>query len=187
MNDHPRQNPAYRLTPTKLIEVNMRAGLLSLYLIFILIISSDLQAQTLYKSVDASGNVVYSDEPPVGAVSVSNIKIEGGPSKASVKAAQRQADDLAKKLEKRQAERDVLANKKAADEQVVKEEAAAEEVARNKAIDEASILNNMPPADPGSVTKQKPLRPGVTPDSKLPVLVKPDSSGYEIDKALFGE
>jgi hypothetical protein len=52
---------------------------------------SVLADNTLIKSVDASGNVTYSDKPVTNAESVTNIPIQAGPSKGEIEAAKQQA------------------------------------------------------------------------------------------------
>ena len=44
-------------------------------------------AQQVYKSVDDQGKVIFSDKPPADAKSVTQVRIEPGPSEASVREA----------------------------------------------------------------------------------------------------
>jgi hypothetical protein len=44
-------------------------------------------AEQIYKSVDAEGNVTFSNEPPAGAVNVDQVKLQPGPSDAAQQAA----------------------------------------------------------------------------------------------------
>lgn len=54
--------------------------------------TSTLTAQTLVKSVDAEGNVTYSDKPVPEAKTVSEISVNPGPGKDEINAAKELAD-----------------------------------------------------------------------------------------------
>jgi len=57
-------------------------------LLFILCASFSVDADTIYKSVDESGNVTYSQTPPADADSSSEIKLQAPPTGERVEAAQ---------------------------------------------------------------------------------------------------
>ncbi|MBT3046610.1 MAG: DUF4124 domain-containing protein [gamma proteobacterium symbiont of Ctena orbiculata] len=64
-----------------------------------------LQAGDVYRTVDADGNVTYTDSPPAADASVEKIEIHPGPSEASRLDTERRNAAIRKAVEEAQAER----------------------------------------------------------------------------------
>jgi Domain of unknown function (DUF4124) len=72
-------------------------------------------AQTIYRSVDAHGNVSYSDQPPRNAVNVEEVGVQPGPSDAAQREARERVQrDQAKANEMREAREQRLQQQQAA-------------------------------------------------------------------------
>jgi hypothetical protein len=67
----------------KRIKPVCTGGLLALALL-----SGTVAAEQIYRSVDAEGNVTFSNQPPDNAVSVDKVDVEPGPSEAAQREAQ---------------------------------------------------------------------------------------------------
>jgi hypothetical protein len=61
------------------------------FVAFVLLIAAAPGTAQVYRSVDESGNVTFSDQPPAGAVEVTPVEIDPGPSDEQVQAAQARA------------------------------------------------------------------------------------------------
>jgi vacuolar-type H+-ATPase subunit I/STV1 len=109
---------------------------ITLLALFILVSPVHLLAGDVYRSVDAEGNVTYTDDPPATDSSVEKIEIHPGPSEASRldtekrNAAIRKAMEEAreKRLEKEASHNAELAEARKALEQAEKELEQAKEI-----------------------------------------------------------
>ncbi|MDX1594362.1 MAG: DUF4124 domain-containing protein [Gammaproteobacteria bacterium] len=99
-------------------------------------------AAEVYRSVDESGHVTFSDSPPADAVEVAPVEIEPGPSEAEVRAAH----------ERLEAGREQLAAMKAAREA----EREREREARLQRLEELALRNAARPAPPVVVLVEEP-------------------------------
>ena len=88
-----------------------------------LILSADLTARELYKSVDEDGNVTYSYHPPAGSVTSEEIKVAPPPQESEVEAAKERAADIAKEADKTQAQREAIAKEREAQREAAVESA----------------------------------------------------------------
>jgi hypothetical protein len=86
------------------------------FLLVLAILAATANAQTVYRSVDAHGNVTYSDQPPPrNAVKVEEVSVQPGPSDAAQREARERVQrDEAKANEMRQAREDRLQQQQAA-------------------------------------------------------------------------
>ena len=76
------------------------------FVAFVLLIAAGSGAAQVYRSVDESGNVTFSDQPPAGAVEVTPVEIDPGPSDEQVQAAQERLEASREQLESIQQERE---------------------------------------------------------------------------------
>jgi Skp family chaperone for outer membrane proteins len=70
-----------------------------------LTILSSAQAQEVYKSVDAKGNVIYSDTPPANAAATEEVELTPGPSKEEIAEAQNRGREFQASVDKMVEER----------------------------------------------------------------------------------
>ncbi len=91
----------------------------SLLLLQIGLYSSSAFAESLYRSVNEKGEVIYSSKPLAGAKKEELIQLQPGPSKADVDAAKQRAMGLKQAIKKsQQREKNRLIQKKKADSEV---------------------------------------------------------------------
>ncbi len=88
--------------------------------------SATLSAQLPVKSVDAHGNVTYSDEPPPGAVSTRVVPVDPNPPEERVQAAKQRAEEIRELAdqaakERRQQEQQLAAKQKQQEQQTAAE------------------------------------------------------------------
>jgi hypothetical protein len=57
-------------------------------LLVLVLLSGVAAAEQIYRSVDAEGNVTFSNQPPANAVSVDKVDVQPGPSEAAQREAQ---------------------------------------------------------------------------------------------------
>ena len=80
-------------------------SLLLLFLLPSLTLPSSPQAQEVYKSIDAEGNVIYSDAPPANAAATKEVELPPGPSKEEIADAQRRGQEFQASVDKMVEER----------------------------------------------------------------------------------
>ena len=56
--------------------------------LMLVVVAGTATAENIYRSVDANGNVTYSNKPPANAVNVNKVSIQPGPSDAEQREAQ---------------------------------------------------------------------------------------------------
>jgi uncharacterized protein with WD repeat len=127
--------------------------------------------ETLYKSVDAAGNVTYSDEPPADAVQVQDVQVEPGPTpeaeqEAAVRSKQmtREADaayDALMEQRRQQAEAREKARQEA--EAARQRELERQRAAEDDTDDDATVIYTWPPWPPHHHPRPHPPRPPVPP------------------------
>lgn len=78
--------------------------------------SSSLFAESVYRSVNENGEVVYSSKPPLGAKNVESIQLQPGPLESDVNAAKQRAIGLKQAIKKsQQREKNRLIDKRKVD------------------------------------------------------------------------
>jgi len=79
--------------------------------LLVLVMTSGVTTAQVYRSVDESGNVIFSDSPPPEAVESSPVEIQPGPTAAQVQDAQERAEIERQQFEARRAAREAEATK----------------------------------------------------------------------------
>ena len=82
-----------------------------------LLLPATLSAQGPIKSLDASGNVTYSDRPTTDAVSSEEIAIEPGPTEEQIEAAKERTDRLQNQADEARSQRESLSQQRAAEQE----------------------------------------------------------------------
>lgn len=113
---------------------------ITLLVLIILVLPVGLSAGDVYRSVDAEGNVTYTDDPPQTDSSVEKIEIDPGPSEASRLDTERRNAAIRKAMEEA---RDKRLNKEASRDAELAAarkalEQAEEELKKAKEMDEDS-------------------------------------------------
>ena len=100
---------------------------------------SSIQAQGVYKSVDADGNVVYSDAPPADATVTEEVELPPGPSKEEIAEAQQRGRELQasvdKMVEERQKKEAAQAEKRRQMEERLREQEMEDRLARPEELE----------------------------------------------------
>jgi TolA-binding protein len=65
----------------------------------LLLLSGGVCSQSVYKSVDESGNVIFSDTPPERAVITQSVEVPPGPSEESIEQAREEVEEISKRAD----------------------------------------------------------------------------------------
>jgi hypothetical protein len=123
--------------------------------------------ETLYKSIDAAGNVTYSDEPPINAVRVEDVQVQQGP---PPEAAQEADERLERMTEEADARYDALMEQRRQQAEVRQQAAATRQrelerqrVEEDDTDDDATVIYTWPPWPPHYHPHPHPPRPPLPP------------------------
>jgi len=106
----------------------------------ILVPISTVHAQAVYKSVDAKGNVIYSDAPPANAAATSEVELPPGPSKEEIADARKRGREFQasvdKMVEERKKKEAALAEKRRQQEERRRDRELEERLARLEELEQ---------------------------------------------------
>jgi len=106
----------------------------------LLVSISVAHAQAVYKSVDAKGNVIYSDAPPANAAATSEVELPPGPSKKEIAEAQKRGREFQasvdKMVEDRKKKEAALAEKRRLQQERRREREMEERLARLEELEQ---------------------------------------------------
>jgi hypothetical protein len=124
--------------------------------------------ETLYKSVDAAGNVTYSDEPPSDAAQIEDLQIRQGPTPEATQEAAERSERMTKEADARY---DALMEQRRQQAEARQQAAATRqrELERQHAEqddtdDDETVIYTWPPWPPHYHPHPHPPRPPIPPD-----------------------
>jgi uncharacterized protein DUF4124 len=144
------------------------------FLLVLALPAATVTAQTVYRSVDAHGNVTYTDQPPpASAVNVEEVSVQPGPSDAAQREAREQAQrDEAKANEMREAREHRLQQEEAAQAAAPVPQAPVE---REDPVDYYQPYSDPYPARGDQIRNRPERRPVQRPDRPVQLPARPAS------------